>query len=264
MPPREPARFLADSPDRAVLLFHLRETPGSPSAVADSLSMSHRSVQRNLSRLAERGWIQKSDGAYHLTTTGALIAKEHATYLDALSRIEEYDAFFEYLPDSEHSPDPRWLQDATLVAATPEDPQAPVNHYVKSVRSFETETIRMLSPVLSRLFHDAHAKLAFRGVHTDLVLSAAMIERARELNPTEFDLIVGLSIVDLYRHSDPIAVGLTLSDQRVLIGAYDERGQMQACIESSNNVLLEWAAELYDRYQKRSERVEPTRSLPFR
>lgn len=263
MPPREPAQFLADSPDRVALLTHLRETPGSPSTVADALSMSHRSVQRNLSRLAERGWVEKRDGDYQLTTTGTLIAKEHANYLDALSHIEEYDAFFRHLPDHEHAPDPRWLRDATFVAATPEDPQAPVHHYVETVRAFETETVRMLSPVLSRLFHNAHAKLALRGVHTELVLSPAMIERAHELNPTEFDLIVSLTVLDLYRHPEPIAVGLTLSGRRVLISAYDDRGQMQACIESADTTLLDWADDLYERYRKRSERVEPTRRLPF-
>jgi predicted transcriptional regulator len=263
MPSRGSAQFLADSPDRVTLLTHLREASGSPSSVADSLSMSHRSVQRNLSRFAERGWAEKRDGAYHLTTTGALVVDEYTTYLDAVSRIEEYDAFFENLPDREHAPDPRWLEDATLVVATSEDPQAPVNHYVKSVRAFESERIRMLSPVLSRLFHDAHAKLALRGVHTELVLSEAMIERARELNPAEFEVVVSLPVLDLYCHHDPIDLGLTLGDRRVLIGAYDEHGQMQACVEASNEALLEWTDELYERYRERAEPIKPTQNRPL-
>jgi predicted transcriptional regulator len=260
MPSRGPAQFLADSPDRVALLTHLREASGSPSTIADSLSMSHRSVQRNLSRLAERGWVEKRDGAYHLTTPGALVVDEYTTYLNALSRIEEYNAFFEYLPDHEHTPDPRWLEDATLVVATSEDPQAPVNHYIKSVRAFESERIRMLSPVLSRLFHDAHAKLALRGIHTELVLSEAMIERARELNPAEFEVVVNLPVLDLYCYPDSIVLGLTLGDRRVLIGAYDERGQMQVCVEASNDALLEWTGELYEHYRERAEHIEPTQN----
>lgn len=254
MPSREPARFLAASSDRVALLTHLRETTGgAPSTIAESLSMSHRSVQRNLAQLAERGWVEKRDGTYRLTTTGALVADEHATYLDALSHIEEYDAFFENLPDREHAPDPRWLRDATLITATAENPQAPVHHYVKSVRSFESDRIRMLSPVLSRLFHDAHATLALRGVHTELVLSATMIERARELNPAEFELVACLPVLDLYRHPDPIALGLTLGDRRALIGAYDERGQMRTCVDTANDAVLEWAEDLYQRYRERAE-----------
>jgi predicted transcriptional regulator len=263
MPTREPAQFLADSSDRVALLAHLRETPGSPSTVAESLSMSHRSVQRNLARLAERGWVEKRDGAYRLTTTGALVAEEHVTYLDALSHIEEHDTFFENLPDCEHAPDPRWLRDATLVTATAEDPQAPVHYYVKSVRAFESDRVRMLSPVLSRLFHDAHATLALRGVHTELVLSASMIERARELNPTEFEMVVSLPVLDLYRHPDPIPLSLTLGDRRALIGAYDEHGQMQTCVDASSGELLNWADDLYRRYRKRAEIVEPSLHLPF-
>lgn len=263
MPSREPAQFLADSPDRAALLAHLHENPGQPSTIAAVLSMSHRSVQRNLSRLTTRGWVEKLDGVYQLTTTGTLIAEEHTTYLDSLSRIEAFDDFFNCLPNRELAPDPRLLENATLVTARPENPQAPVHHYVKSVRALETETIRMLSPVLSRLFHDAHATLAKRGIHTELVLSTTMVEQARELNPMEFDLIVGLGILDLYRHPEPVSIGLTLGEQRVLIGAYDEHGQMRACIDSSEDALLAWAVELYERYQNNATPVTPTRKPPF-
>lgn len=253
MPSREPAQFLAASSDRVALLTHLRGTSGSPSTIAESLSISHRSIQRNLARLAERGWIEKRDGEYRLTTTGALIADEHRTYLDSLSHIEDHNAFFENLPDHEHAPDPRWLRDATLVAATEENPQAPVHHYVKSVRAFESDRVRMLSPVLSRLFHDAHATLALRGVQTELVLSETIVERARELNPTEFELVVRLPVIDLYCYPEPIDLGLTLGDRRALIGAYDERGQMQTCVEATNDALLEWAENLYLRYRNRAE-----------
>lgn len=260
MPSRGPAQFLAASSDRVALLSYLQETTGSPSTIAESLSLSHRSIQRNLAQLTERGWVEKHDGTYHLTTTGALVAEEHTTYLDALSHIEEHNTLFENLPDSEHAPNPRWLRDATFVTATAEDPQAPVHHYIKSVQAFESDRIRMLSPVLSRLFHDAHATLALRGAHTELVLSATMIERARELNPMEFELLVSLPVLDLYRHPDPIALGLTFGEQRALIGTYDEHGQMQTCVDADNDTLLEWVEELYQRYRARAEITPVTHS----
>lgn len=264
MPSDDIAQFLSGSPDRINLLSHLQEQPGSPGELADALSISHRSIQRNLAQFVNREWAEKRDGAYHLTTLGALVTDEHAAYIATLDALEEFAAFYRYLPDREHAPDPAWLQGATLVEATPENPQAPVRQYVEAVREFDTERIRMLSPVLSRLFHDAHADLAFRGVHTELVMSAALIQRARDLNPAEFDVVISVDVLDLYQHPDEIGIGLTLGDQRLLLGAYDGQGQLQACLDATNPDILAWAERLFERYRDRSERIDPTIPLPFR
>lgn len=264
MPPHDIAHFLAGSPDRLRLLVHLQKQSSSPGELADALSISHRSIQRNLAQFVDREWAEKRDGAYHLTTLGTLVTDEHAAYIDTLDTLEEFAPFYRYLPDREHAPDRQWLQEATLVEATAENPQAPVQQYVEAVPEFETERIRMLSPVLSRLFHDAHADLAFRGVHTELVMSAALIQRARDLNPAEFDVVVSVDVLDLYRYDGEIDVGLTLGDQRLLMGAYDSQGQLQACLDSTNPDLLAWAERLFERYRERSERIDPTIPLPFR
>lgn len=130
------------------------------------------------------------------------------------------------------------------------------------MREFETERIQMLSPVLSRLFHDAHADIAFEGVHTELVMPDGVIARARELNPTEFNVVVSVDVLDLYRHPEPIGFGMTIGDTRLLLGVYEER-QLKACVDSSNAALLTWANDLFTQYRDRSERIEPTISLPF-
>lgn len=260
----ESARFLADSPDRLRLLTHLRETPAPPQAIAEALSISQRSVQRNLSAFVDRGWAEKADGVYQLTTTGELITDEHATYIDVLDRIHEFEPLFRHLPDDSHAPDPRWLQDATLAVGTPDDPQAPVHYYVTALREFETDTIRMIAPVLSRLFHDAHAKLALRGVQTELVMSETMIDRARELNPAEFDVVVSAGVLHLYRYPGEVAFGLTLGSSRALLCAYDAEGQLHACLDTSSSDAMTWAKRLYECYRNRSTRVEPPLSFRFK
>ncbi|MGM0590802.1 MAG: helix-turn-helix transcriptional regulator [Halobacteriota archaeon] len=263
MPPTDMAQFLADSPDRVRLLGYLDETPDSPGNVADALSIPRRSVQRNLAEFVDRGWAEKRRGDYHLTTTGALVTDQHTAYLDRLDVVETFGTFFRHLPDRAHAPSPEWMADAELTVATTDDPQAPVHQYVTRLRTFESDRIRMLSPVLSRLFHDAHADLALRGVHTELVMSDAMIERARERNPAEFAVVVSVGVLDLYRHPSAIDVGLTIGDERLLMGAYDDDGHLQACVESTDIDFLAWAGELFERYRARSERVEPNFSFPF-
>ncbi len=263
MPSDDTARFLAGSADRRRLLERLADDPGTPAELADALSAARRSVQRNLAEFAERGWAEKADGAYRLTVTGELVVDEHADYLDSLDRIEAFEEFYRYLPDRDHAPDPRRLADATLTVADAADPQAPVHRYVESVRGFDTDRVRMVSPVLSRLFHEAHARLAFDGVHTELVMAAETIARAREMNPAEFAAVTSVGVLDLYRHPGPVEVGLTLGDDRLVVCAYDDEGRLRACVESDDPTLLRWGADLFERYRDASERVDPSHSLPF-
>lgn len=256
------ARFLAGSPDRLALLERLREQPGTPADLADTLPMSHRSVQRNLAEFVERGWAEKTDGHYRLTTTGDLVSDEHAGYVAALDRIGTFDPLFRHLP-SDDVPDPRWLTGADLVVAEPDNPHAPVDHYITELRRFEADTVWMLSPVLSRLLHDAHAELAMDGVHTELVMTDEVVERARELNPTEFDVVVSVDVLDLYRTSDEVDLGLTVGADRALLAAYDGDRQLRACVASSDPDLLAWATERFEQYRDRAELVEPTITIPF-
>ena len=246
------ARFLAGSPDRRRLLAHLREEPGSPRDVAETLDASRRSVQRNLAELCERGWAEKRDGGYHLTTDGALVARAHSDYLDALSVIEEAAPFLRQLP-ADAAPDPAWLRDAEVVTTTPERPQAPVSHYVRRVRERETASIRMRAPVLSGIFHDPHANLVLSGVDTEVVLPADGVETARSMNPLEFAAVV--RAIDLHRHDGTVPVGLTLGDDWVLAGAYDDEGHLEAVVESDDPELFDWAESLYAEHRSNSEPV---------
>lgn len=263
MPAEEAAKFLADSPDRQRLLGYLIDSPGTPAEVAEKLSLSRRSVQRHFRQFVDRDWVRKTDGQYELTVNGELVIEEHQRYLDTIDRIGDLPQFFSHLPDREHSPEPRWLDTASVATATPENPQAPVQLYLEEVRRFDTDHIRMISPVLSRLFQKPHTELALRGVHTDLVMDTQTVDRAKELNPLEFDITSSVDVLDLYRYPDDVTFGLTIGDARVLMGAYDDDGQLRACIGSTESQYIEWSRQLFDRYCDRSELVEPALQLPF-
>lgn len=255
MPAYESARFLGGSPDRARLLARLAERPGSPRDLADDLPVAHRSVQRNLAKLVERGWTTKRDGAYRLTTTGAVVAARHAEYVETLDLIDRFAPLYDHLPDAEHAPDPGLLRDATLVVAGPDRPQAPVNHYVNTVGSVATRRVRMIAPVLSRLYHEAHAKLVLGGVETELVMAAETIDSARSLNPAEFRFVLGVDRFSLFEHEGPIRFGLTLGEERALLGAYDDEGGLRALLDCADPAFLAWAGTLYGRYRGAADPV---------
>ena len=259
---QDAARFLADSPDRLALLTRLRKGAARPATLADDLDCARRSVQRNLSAFVDRDWAERNEGGYRLTTVGDLAATAHADYLDRLGRLDRFAPLLRHL-DTDHAPPLSLLADADLIVALSENPQAPVQAYVDRLKQFECDTIRMCSPVLSRIFHEAHASLAMRGVHTDLVLPEATAKKARELNPLEFKTILRVGVLDLYAHPNSVPFGLTVGEGRLLLAAYDEEGHLEACLDSENADLLEWAENLFERYRERSVQAEPSGDFPF-
>ena len=256
------ARFLADSPDRLVLLERLREGAAGPARLADDLDVARRSIQRNLAAFADRDWVERGDGGYRLTTAGDLVARTHADYLDRLERLERFAPLLRRL-DPADAPDLSLLEDADLVVASPENPQAPVHAYVECLNGFEGDRVLMCSPVLSRIFHEAHASLAVRGVHTDLVLSEATAERARELNPVEFEAVLRVGVLDLYAHPGPVPLGLTVGENRILLCVYDDDGHLEACLSSTDRDLVAWGEARFEAYRDQANRVEPSGGLPF-
>lgn len=253
------AAFLAGAPERWRVLATLRDAPATLATLADGVDASRRTVQRHLGAFADRDWVEKRDGAYRLTTTGRIVARTHADYLDDLERLDRFERLYDALPTEAAALHPDWLDDATVRVATAEDPQAPVGFYVDRVRALDTDRVRMLSPVLSRLYHDAHARLATAGTHTELVLPASAVERARSENPVEFRAVLAVGVLDLYRTDTEVALGVTLADDRVLVCAYGDDGQLAACVESTDDRVRAWATDRYERQRDRADRVDPPR-----
>ncbi|AEN05644.1 winged helix-turn-helix domain-containing protein [Halolamina sp.] len=248
------ARFLADSPDRVALLEHLRDGPAGPASLADALDCARRSVQRHLAACEERGWVQRGDGGYRLTAAGDAAGRVHADYRERLAAVDRAAPLLSHL-DPGHAPAPELLTDAEVVAASATDPHAPIQAYVEALRGFTGGRVLLCSPVLSRAFHEAHAELARRGVHTDLLLSTATAREARERNPFEFAAVVRLGVLDLYTRAAPVPLGLAVDGEQMLLGAYDGEGNLRACLHSDDPELVAWGETQFDALRDGAQRV---------
>ncbi|NHX37251.1 MULTISPECIES: helix-turn-helix transcriptional regulator [Halolamina] len=246
------ARFLADSPDRLALLDRLRDAPAAPSTLVRDLDPARRSIQRNLAAFEDRGWIERCSDGYRLTAAGDCVARTHADYLERLARIDEYAPLLTHLGPV-HAPPPDLLA-GDLVTASEADPQAPIHAYTERLREMDGNRVRVCSPVLSRAFHEAHAALALRGVDTELLLSTTTAQRARELNPLEFAAVLRAGPLDLFVRDDPVPFGLTLDEDSLLLGAYDD-GHLQACLHATDPDLLAWGERLFEALRADARRV---------
>ncbi|WP_248906476.1 helix-turn-helix transcriptional regulator [Halocatena marina] len=259
-------RFLSVSPARIRLLSCLDEAPRCPCDLTSVLSLSRRGIQRNLSELVERGWAKKTEGEYHLTTRGTFITRQYSDFLTTLDIIDEYEPFFTHLPDYAHIPSPQWLHDAEIVTATADHPYAPLNEYVNCLHTHtgSIETVRSTLPVLSRFYTDLHRELSERGVDTEILLDQGITDVYRNENPESLENMLSLDTLTLYEHDENIDFGLTLTDRRGFMGAYDSHGQLRASIKCTNPEFLDWAMELYQRYRHASREIELTETVSVR
>lgn len=260
--PHEHTRFLAMSRARIRLLKYLDKTPQSPRELASALSLSRRGIQRNLSKLVERGWAKKVDGAYRLTTNGKLITEQYVNFRTTVGIIHECKPFFEYLPDCDHVPAPEWLHDAEIFVATSDQPHAPIRQYVNGLKSSSTTTVRSILPVLSQYYTDLYVELTERGAEIELVLDETVLksDSVQSLAVAES----GSSPESIVLHESPqtIDFGLTLSDHCGFMSAYDERGRIRACIECDDPAFLNWAAELYQNYRNGARTISSEELIP--
>lgn len=254
------ARFLADSSDRLALLERLRAGVASPATLTEDLDCARRSVQRNLAAFAERDWVERGDGGYRLTTIGDFVARAHADYLDQLATLDRYAPIL-YRLDPEYAPNPELLDSAELVVATEADPQAPIQAYTERLRKFSGGRLRTCSPVLSRQFHEAHASLALRGTHTELLLSTVTARRARELNPLEFAAVLRSGALDLYTCPDSVPFGLAVDGETLLLGAYDDDGHLDACLHGTDPDLVAWGESQFEALRETASRVRSAGEL---
>jgi predicted transcriptional regulator len=254
--PHEHTQFLSGSRSRVRLLSCLDEAPQYPRELTETLGLSRRGVQRNLSALVERGWAEKVSGKYRLTTHGTLIARQYVDFCTTLATIEECEAFFTYLPDCAHIPSPEWLHEAELVVATPERPHAPIEQYGISLRRCSTATVRGILPVLSHYYEDIHADLQESDIETELVIDESTVEATRNCDIEAFEAALALDTFTLYAQPESIGFGLTLTDHCGIMSAYDDQGRIQACVECNNNAFLDWANEVYRSYRDNARSID--------
>lgn len=238
--------FLAETPVRARLLGVLdAEGPARPRTLRDALDVSRATIHRNLSALVDRGWVRQTDEGYEATTAGVLVHERYGSFRTALDVVDRFEELLEVLPES-GVPPLSVLGTATLVSTSPDDPHAPVMHYVQELTASTTSRVRGLSPVRSEMFAQGHEELLEAGVETELLVPERVIERVDGDETSELQAALELPNLEIsILEMDP-GFGLTVLDDRAFLGGYDAENQLRVLAVSTDEVFVDWAARTYE------------------
>lgn len=251
------AAFLAGSANRVRVLRELRERPGRGSELAERCSLPRSTVHRCLDGAATRGWVRKADGDYRLTASGALVLNAYDDLVGTIAVTDEHEGFLRHLGPVARTMPVGALANASVVEATPESPHATMEHVERVYREGVPERFRGVVPIVSHVFNEVNRPLVERGVEMEVVIDGSVLETARETHPNAHELGVESDNFTIYVHPGSVSFGLAIfDDDRVLVGAYDGRGNLRANLDGTDDALVEWAVGTYERYRREAVRIE--------
>lgn len=252
--------YLTSSHNRLQVLQALTETASKPSeasagreprALEDETDASEATVSRILNEFQERGWASRSAaGGYVATGLGTLMASHFDPFHRSVQAIVELEEVAELVPVEELTIDLRHFRDAT-VRRPQGPPQADFCRYYNELLA-ETTTLYFMTddPVrpgefASSLPDDLDA------VDTTGILPESVRELLR--NSRE-DREAHLALVDagnrFYTYEGAFPCSLNIFDDVVLVGKSTQTDSIgeYTVIESRNEVVREWALEMFERY----------------
>ncbi|ODR80099.1 hypothetical protein BG842_21020 [Haladaptatus sp. W1] len=256
MTSHEYATFLAGSANRARVVTALHEDgKGTVGSLSDRLSMSRSTVHRTLRTFTEYGWTQRVDGTYRLTEAGELVLDAYETLIRTIEWVEEYEELLTHLDDADGTFPIHGTTCANMVSATKDDPYRATTYIIDALTETSADRIRCITPIVSPLFADAARRLLDRGARIELIVSEPSLEsavqRSAEQRPPD-----SVARFELYSVPEDLPFGVTILDgERVLVSAFDERGNLRACLDGKNPDFVEWATSTYETRRGESRRA---------
>lgn len=248
----ESLECFCNSPQRLQILGILNGAEMDVRDLMTALDSPRSTVQRNLSKLKKRGWIEETRSGYTTTTVGRLLREVFVTTSETAAAIQRIAPFLEAV-DAPPEIEIDQLNDALVTTPGPGQPNAPMTRLFEAFDS--TDFVRGFIPVVSclavELFRHADRDI----VEHEYIVSDAVFNVLREQYPNERIDESGKNqpvhvTIQLYEGNIPY--GLFVSEERLVLAAYDEIDRMQALVESTNEVAIEWGERMYETYRRQS------------
>lgn len=243
MTAREHIAFLAGSEHRVRLLTAL-QSPKRPCELEDEQPASRATIQRTLAGFEDRGWAVKDGRTYRLTAAGDIVRTAYRQMASVVETISETDGSLVLLSDL--GLPPAAITDATVTTASATTPHAPIERYIGFVEQETPEYFRGICPVYSDMFTEAHAHIVESATPTELVIDESTFDAAREHAPGQVTVADRTPSFSLFVHPDSVEFGLSILDDHVFVGAYDDQGRCRALIDGTSDALYDWAVEQFE------------------
>jgi predicted transcriptional regulator len=229
--PLEHIRFLSRAESRVRTVQRLLESePATQRELRTRLDASRTTVARSLSSLAERGWIERTEGAYRLTHAGRVVAEEFSRLLGSVAAVDELAEFLRWFPADVETPDILGATDVEVTYSTDGAPYAPAGRQTEILH--DADRLRILLPAIDLdSTRTITEQVTERGLEVETVVSPAVeatLEAEEFASPIRRKIRSGRST--MYVSPEPLPFYLGLADDgRVQPGSPTRRGSRGRC-----------------------------------
>ena len=254
MSAREDIAFLVGSEVRVDLLRTLRSTPARPSDLADECACARETAQRTVTGFADRGWAEKvpDTDRYRLTRAGEIVVGSYGEFEECLEVAARFRPLLANLNGSVDGLACETLAGTTRTRATPENPHTSIDRLLELMDRDRVDTLRGVTPIVSRVFNQAAAAVIGPESDVDLVIDQGVLEASESEYPAALERADRLPGFTLYVSPDPVTFGLVIVDGHAFLGAYDDQGNLVASADDDGAPFLPWARDAFARIRERS------------
>lgn len=236
--------FLLEVVRRAPLLSTLRDGAVSAAELSDSVDMSRSTVHRATISLEEHKLIEQSDGKYSLTNTGEMLAETMAGFDERVGTAVALEPFLNNI-DRNDIPLEHFV-DAKITRPSPRQPHASIQRIVELIE--QSESLQMLSTVLSPIYVDVGYREMSDGMHIEAVFDEAVIEIMLSQYAGKAAETIQTGNFDVFVH-EGVPFELFILDDRVGMAAHDGDGVAKLLVECDAAGAIDWAYDVYDQHR---------------
>lgn len=249
--------YLARSANRVQILDTLVSGAYTSRDLKQATGISRSTLERIVSELEERDWIERTaQGEYTATTAGAFALSEFVPLADAMEALRTLGDAVDWLPREELSIGLHHFNDAVVRAPNPNSATAPATYMAKLLRE-ATEfacLVRIAPPLgfeITMRDRAATGRLTTEHVLTEDELAYIAeqpdrVRRWREYLSAE---------VEVFSYAGDVPCNLFVIDETVLV--VDREPAVCAFIESENETVRAWARDVIGTYRAKAERLQP-------
>lgn len=240
--------FLTGSDVRWQLLLALSEEPRDFGTLRIDLDVPQSTLNRNLTKLAEEGWVhERTDRAYRLTALGEFFVEQFSPMADVMTVVERLSEYPDSFPVDEWGFDATRLADADYISAAPNEPYAVINR-VRAV--FEESTqIHGINPHYNPAYIDVTVRVASKPDSEVIGLTPThQLDPAVQDDSFDADDFPDDANVEFRVWEGDIDYGLAIVDEETVLFTGDHEGGMPGVLfETTDPEIVSWAQSEFDR-----------------
>jgi len=235
----ETVQFLVGSAVRVRLLASLSDHRQDARTLVDSLDVPHSTVQRNLTKLEERGWIDVTvNRRYYATPVGEMVLEALGGLLGTVDAVDGLAAFVESVPFDDVDLELETLVAGECVVADTETPAAPLSEFVDLLA--DAAGFTLATPHWNPAFSEVIDRQLGAGNEVDLVTEQSQQRLLTGSVVAGISEHIGDEDLSVAFTGETLALGVALTDDEVALVGYRE-GAPRVLVRSTDPNVRSWA-----------------------